>query len=517
MNIPGLSLPGLGSLPPPSTNSAAYPSHDPSASTAPQPRTLTLAANAELRLELSTSTPSITLKLLPSYPSTLTPSTSVPPAAEIFGTDLAPNHVYTIPSGSKLAVLSPTGCALELTGTPDSEYTSDETTAVEAANLAFALDAHSTQRGEGARVLLLGAADSGKTSLAKTLVGYSLRLGRSPMVVNLDPSEGVLALPGSLSAAVFGAGAILDVEDVATGGWGTSAVAGAAGVPVKSPLVYHFGRARAEDHPVVFKAVTTRMAVAATGRYEEDAAAKRGGMVLQLGASCVGAGAAGGYDLVSHVVSEFSVNVVVVLGSEKLYNDMARRHEGGRGSDEAVAVVKLARSGGCVERDDAFRKSMAELAVRNYFFGSAANPLSPHTTTVDFAALTVLQFVGAGAAGAGPASRFAPGGAEDDGEDDDYEPPDFAADAAGRDRAPIYRKVQPSISMDNALMVLKYASVEDAPATIRDAPVMGYLFFADVDEAKRKVKILSPVGGRLPLGSPLCWGEWPAVKGDFQV
>ena len=37
---------------------------------------------------------------------------------------------------------------------------------------------------------------------------------------------------------------------------------------------------------------------------------------------------------------------------------------------------------------------------------------------------------------------------------------------------------------------------------------MGYAYVADVDDAKKKVKLLSPVSGRVPPKA-LIWGQWP--------
>jgi polyribonucleotide 5'-hydroxyl-kinase len=53
-----------------------------------------------------------------------------------------------------------------------------------------------------------------------------------------------------------------------------------------------------------------------------------------------------------------------------------------------------------------------------------------------------------------------------------------------------------------------YASPRDAPDTIRAASVMGFVYVADVDETRRKLKILAPVSGRLG-DRPLIWGQWP--------
>jgi polyribonucleotide 5'-hydroxyl-kinase len=52
------------------------------------------------------------------------------------------------------------------------------------------------------------------------------------------------------------------------------------------------------------------------------------------------------------------------------------------------------------------------------------------------------------------------------------------------------------------------ASVNDPPETIRQSSVMGFVYIADVDGDRRKVKVLAPVSGRLG-DRPLVLGRWP--------
>lgn len=52
------------------------------------------------------------------------------------------------------------------------------------------------------------------------------------------------------------------------------------------------------------------------------------------------------------------------------------------------------------------------------------------------------------------------------------------------------------------------ASPRDSADTIRAASVMGFVYVSDVDEERRKIKLLAPVGGRLG-DRPLIWGRWP--------
>lgn len=65
-----------------------------------------------------------------------------------------------------------------------------------------------------------------------------------------------------------------------------------------------------------------------------------------------------------------------------------------------------------------------------------------------------------------------------------------------------------SAEMSHWTLAVMNASVNDPPETIRQAPVMGFVAIADVDEERRRLKILSPVSGRLG-NRPMVWGRWP--------
>ena len=171
-------------------------------------------------------------------------------------------------------------------------------------NLHFALDnqraAAADSGKEGPRVLILGPDNAGKTSLTKLLAAYATRTGQQPVVVNLDNREGVLSLPGTVSAAAFKS--VLDVEDV--GGWGNTPMSGPSLVPVKLPLVYSYALPSAEENSKMYKAVVSRLGLAVQGRIQEDRDARAGGCVVDTpGVISQGKN---GFDVISHIISDFS-------------------------------------------------------------------------------------------------------------------------------------------------------------------------------------------------------------------
>jgi polyribonucleotide 5'-hydroxyl-kinase len=277
-----LALPGL--------NLSALPVEPTAlASASAATRTQDLAANTEYRFEVP-FTRSLTIKLLSG-------------TAELFGTELGPSNTYAF-KGTKGAIYTWHGCRLEVGGEAESEYVAEETTMMSTANAHFALEGvrdAAVQEGDaGPRVLVVGPENSGKTSLVRILTGYAVKCGRQPVVVNLDPRQGMLSVPGSFSAAAFSS--IVDVEE----GWGSSPISGPSPIPVKMPLVYHYGMGNPEaEDGRVFRPLVTRMALAVTSRLEEDTASKQAGLIIDSPGS-MAQGKNGSYENIEHIVSEFS-------------------------------------------------------------------------------------------------------------------------------------------------------------------------------------------------------------------
>ena len=155
--------------------------------------------------------------------------------------------------------------------------------------------------GIGPRVLIAGPPRCGRTSLARMLAAWAAKMGRQACVVNADPGEGMLSLPGTLSAAVFGT--IMDVEGEGAG-WGGTPSSGPSVVPVKLPLVYYYGLEKAEDDAALYKGLASRLAGAATARMMEDPEVKATGLIID--APAVGLGGKAGGDILAHIVEEFS-------------------------------------------------------------------------------------------------------------------------------------------------------------------------------------------------------------------
>jgi polyribonucleotide 5'-hydroxyl-kinase len=280
---------------------------------------------------------------------------------------------------------------------------------------------------------------------------------------------------------------------------------------VKLPLVYYHGLPDVVDNEGAnYKALVSRLALAVTGRLQDDSEAREAGVIIDTPGS-IASGKSGtvGYELISHIVSEFAVSNIVILGSERLYSDTAKRFDGkpvsSSSTGETVAVIKLQKSGGCVDRDEAFMKSVRAAQVKAYFFGTPDSSngvvLSPRQQQVEFRQLSLWRLKGGNADTQGAAGlTFLPGGIE---EEDDIGKPLGAGGGKF-----LERMSQPVAAMRSCILAVLNADAEATEEEIRDSSVMGFLYVVDVDEAKSRINLLAPVAGRIP-NRAIVWGPWP--------
>lgn len=66
-----------------------------------------------------------------------------------------------------------------------------------------------------------------------------------------------------------------------------------------------------------------------------------------------------------HLISTFRINVILVLGHERLYNDLKREYYIQQSGSE---LIKLAKSEGVVVRDADYRRTSRADAIHQYLY-----------------------------------------------------------------------------------------------------------------------------------------------------
>ena len=270
-----------------------------------------------------------------------TPHQLVDGRAELFGAELHTGEPLTR-TGPPFAVFTWTGATLHVgaaDGTPLSTaaalvYVADETPAAAYVNVHDGLEARrqvaaaageegvaaaaaadsapdaaaATTRSphDGPRAIVVGPVDAGKSTLVRTLANYAVRAGWAPLLIDLDVGQGSLSPPGTIAAAPVDAPLCAGAPPGA-----------AAGVDAPdAPLVFWYGAPSPGDNPDLFRFVVDRLAGLLARRAASSARAARAAGWL---VNWMGWVDDAGYDLLRHAIDALGVDVVLVVGHDRLF------------------------------------------------------------------------------------------------------------------------------------------------------------------------------------------------------
>ncbi|PCH37779.1 hypothetical protein WOLCODRAFT_135845 [Wolfiporia cocos MD-104 SS10] len=480
--------------------------HSSAASIAAEARQWVLEPETEYRFELDPRT-TLAIKLVNGQ-------------AEIFGSELAESTTYLFGLECKAAVYTWQGCTIEVTGHPSTEYVSEETPLNAFANIHLALeqmrvralraihgsppsdDEDPDPNPEPPRVLILGPDNSGKTTLTKTLVNYATRTGQgwSPMLVNVDPGEGGWAAPGAISAAAISSPIQTSTPAATFGSAATSAPHHISSNSLSS-LSYWYGHAEMRRNPLLMDRLIRNLGENIWERWDADLEARASGLIVDTPSSFAansGANSDHRQSLIKACVDAFRINVILVVGHEKLNVEMQRTY-GSR-----VVVVKIPKSGGVVELDAGYRERIRRYQLHNYMYGRVLEPpsglavntylqggeqtpelslnLAPQSTVVSFGDLTIYRI---GEETMAPTSAL----------------PIGATRVVSEMQPLLVDPAQPGSGLYNAVLALLAPpnpdEAERYDEEVLDLPVVGYLAITALDIPNKRMTVLAPSQGSL--------------------
>ncbi|KAG6916611.1 Cleavage polyadenylation factor subunit clp1 [Tephrocybe rancida] len=450
--------------------------------------------------------------------------------AEIFGSELAEGKQYLFGSECQ----------------PSTEYVSDETPMAAYANLHIAFEQMRVRAlrvvhgspprnddpsalADPPRVLVLGPDNSGKTTVCKILVNYAVRAGQgwSPLLVNVDPSEGGWAAPGAISAAPVQS----PIPTCSPANpLGSAATSAPTALPANAllPLVYWYGHAETRRNPLLMDRLIRNLGENVKDKYDVDAEgtslrwedvindvltcfeARVSGLIVDTPSS-FGAGTGANdhrHKLIKACVEAFKINVILVVGHEKLNVEMQRTY----GSQ--LTVVKVPKSGGVVELDHNYRERIHNDQLHTYMYGQIIPPppgiasataggealteltLAPSSTVISFDDLTIFRV---GAETMAPSSALPIG-----------------ATRVVSEMQPVpVDPSQPGSGLLNAVLgLLAPPNPEESERydeEILDLTITGFLIVTNLDIPHRKMTILAPnqgsVAGKTAIVGSFEWQD----------
>lgn len=109
------------------------------------------------------------------------------------------------------------------------------------------------------------------------------------------------------------------------------------------PLVYFHGYTNPKDNIELYKTLISNLASKINDRLARDEDARSSGIIVNTTGWIDGEG----FTLLMHAIQTLGIDVVLVMGHDKLYSNLITALDG---TAKAATVVKLPRSGGVVSR-----------------------------------------------------------------------------------------------------------------------------------------------------------------------
>lgn len=283
----------------------------------------------------------------------------------------------------------------------------------------------------GPRVLVLGAANSGKASLCKILSNYALRSSYFPLLVDLDCSLNMVSIPGTIAALSITEP--IDVENgfnhshsvhvrrkkkehnkksedakeddllLENGCGGGGDDDGIKEEQELNPIIYFYG----DDHPdrrlKVYEKCVEKLSLAVKKRLFLNLDNRASGLIVKCH-GCCNIPNDGMKNLLNNIIKLFHIDTILVIDDELTLNYLKNKYKENINPNNYynllssniqknkidlssywrqrfIAIEKAVKSGGVRVREQAQRLAIGRNIIRNYFYGNNNNfrPLSCET------------------------------------------------------------------------------------------------------------------------------------------
>ena len=215
-----------------------------------------------------------------------------------------------------------------------------------------------------------------------------MKLGRTPLLVDLDTSQNMLCAPGTIAASPITPDSISPLTNASSSSLYSNT----------TPLVLWNGSTDLSTNPDLYKAQLDKLGKCIDERNHinnDNPAEPEHQHILDARSSGIIVNGCGwiediGYKLMLHTVKALRINTILVMGHDRLYSMLNSHYNKMRDAEMDVdmadilneevvipKVIKLPRSGGVVTRDSTFRRVSRSQCIKRYFYGeSIRNPNS---------------------------------------------------------------------------------------------------------------------------------------------
>ncbi|OLY83305.1 Protein clpf-1 [Smittium mucronatum] len=197
-------------------------------------------------------------------------------------------------------------------------------------------------------MLVLGPKDSGKTTIVRTLANYAIRQQETPIIINLDPSEGMTVVPGTISATTFSKP--LNAQD----GFLSYSLLESNGI-IDYPLVYHYGYLSPSDQPSLYKKVVKSLADSIEKQLSLSPKYSKSGFIIDTSDQIDHSN----YQLLQDIIADFKVDRILVVDNERLFSDFNKMYS----QNQSVSVAKVPKSGGQQKEEEKEKEAVESLQI----------------------------------------------------------------------------------------------------------------------------------------------------------